>query len=145
MELLHEEITKQIIRAFYTVYNELGYGFLERVYENSMMIELGKMGLAVEQQYGIKVYYDDIVVGSYSADLLVENKVIVELKAASMLHEVHEAQLINYLKATELEIGLLLNFGESPQFKRKIFQNKSRESSSTNSTSTSTSTSTSNS
>ena len=119
----HDEITGQIIKAYYTVYNTLGYGFLERVYENSMMIELEKMGLQAIKQKAIKVYYDGQIVGDYFADIIVVGKVIVELKAASTLIEAHENQLLNYLKATDIEVGLLLNFGVKPQISRKIFDN----------------------
>jgi GxxExxY protein len=122
-KFLHGEITQVIIQAFYKVYNELGYGFLEKVYENALFIELEKTGLYIEKQRRIKVYYENEVVGSYYADLVVDEKVIIELKAAEGLREEHEFQLINYLKATEMEVGLLLNFGKSPQFKRKIFTN----------------------
>ncbi len=121
---LHQEITSKIISAYYTVYNVLGFGFLEKVYENSLVIELQKLGLKVESQYPIDVYYDHINVGKYFADLVVEDKVILELKAAETLCEEHEFQLINYLKATDYEIGSLLNFGKKPEFKRKIFSNK---------------------
>jgi len=121
---LHSEVTQKIIKAFFHVYNELGYGFLEKVYENALFIELSKFGFLVQKQRRIKVYYDNIVVGDYFADLIVDEKVIIELKAAEGLREEHEFQLINYLKATEIEVGLLLNFGKSPQFKRKIFSNK---------------------
>jgi GxxExxY protein len=123
MELLHNEITEKIIKAFYNVYNVLGYGFLEKVYENSMAIELRKLGLAAVKQQHIKVYYDAEDVGEYFADLLVEDCVIVELKAAAEIVEEYEHQLLNYLKATDKEVGLLLNFGKKPQFKRKVFQN----------------------
>ena len=123
MDLLHDDITSKIIKAFYNVYNKLGYGFLEKVYENSMMIELRKQGLSVVKQETIKVFYEEELVGSYYADILVEDEVILELKAASSLTEKHEAQLLNYLKATELEVGLLLNSGTKPKFKRKIFHN----------------------
>ena len=126
MEIKHKGITDRIIRAFYNVYNTLGYGFLEKVYENSMLLELTEMGLSVQKQYPIDVYYKEKLVGSYFADLLVEEKVIVELKAAEVICEEHEFQLINYLKATDIEIGLLLNFGKEPQFKRKIFTNNPR-------------------
>lgn len=122
--LLHEEFTQKIIKAFYQVYNTLGYGFLEKVYENSMIIELSKLGLRVKNQERVNVYYEKNLVGEYFADLLVEDIIIVELKAAENLREEHEFQLINYLKATNLEIGLLLNFGRKPQFKRKIVTNK---------------------
>jgi GxxExxY protein len=123
MELLHNEMTEKIIKAFYNVYNVLGYGFLEKVYENSMAIELRKLGLAAVKQQHIKVYYDAEDVGEYFADLLVEDCVIVELKAAAEIVEEYEHQLLNYLKATDKEVGLLLNFGKKPQFKRKVFQN----------------------
>ena len=121
--LLHKDITDKIIRAYYNVYNSLGYGFLEKVYENAMMIELRNLGLNVKKQVSIKVFYEGHLVGQYFADIMVEENVIVELKAAENLCEEHEFQLINYLKATEIEIGLLLNFGKTPQFKRKIFTN----------------------
>lgn len=123
-EYLHKDLTSKIINAFYTVYNELGYGFLEKVYENALKIELTKMDLSVEKQKLIKVYYDNSEVGEYFADLLVNNLVIIELKAAETLMEEHENQLINYLKATDIEVGLLLNFGKKPQISRKIFTNK---------------------
>jgi GxxExxY protein len=121
--LKHQNITELIIKAFYNVYNSLGYGFLEKVYENAMMIELRKLGLNVQRQVPIKVFYEEQLVGEYFADIIVEENIIVELKAAENLCEAHEFQLINYLKATELEIGLLLNFGKKPQFRRKIFTN----------------------
>ena len=120
----HNGITEGIIRAFYKVYNTLGYGFLEKVYENSLFYELVKAGYLVEKQKRIKVYYEDIEVGEYYADLIVDDLVIIEIKAGEGLIEEHEYQLINYLKATDKEIGLLLNFGKKPQFKRKIFSNK---------------------
>lgn len=122
--LLHKDITDKIIKAYYNVYNSLGYGFLEKVYENAMLIELRKLGLNVQKQVPIKVFYDEQLVGQYFADIIVEETIIVELKAAEGLREEHEFQLINYLKATELEIGLLMNFGKTPLFKRKIFTNK---------------------
>lgn len=121
--LLHQEISDKIIKAFYAVYNTLGYGFLEKVYENAMMLELRGMGLNVQRQVPIRVFYKGQLVGEYFADLLVEELIIIELKAAESIGEAHECQLINYLKATELEIGLLLNFGKKPQFKRKIYTN----------------------
>lgn len=121
--MLHETITDKIINAFYKVYNSLGYGFLEKVYENAMVIQLKNSGLQAIQQKNIKVYYESEEVGDYFADLFVENKVIVELKAAKKICEEHEAQLINYLKATPIEVGLLLNFGKKPEFRRKIFHN----------------------
>ena len=120
----HSDITKKIIKCFYKVYNTLGYGFLEKVYENAIFIELRSLGLFVEKQKQIKVYYNKEIVGEYYADLIVSESVIVELKAAESICEEHEFQLINYLKATEIEVGLLLNFGKEPSFKRKVFTNK---------------------
>ena len=121
--LLHGDITGKVLQAFYHAYNTLGYGFLERVYENAMMITLRKMGVAVEEQVQIKVHFEGDLVGEYFADLVVGGAVIVELKAAERLCPEHEAQLLNYLKATPIEVGLLLNFGEKPEFRRRIFTN----------------------
>jgi len=122
--MLHKVLSEKIIKAFYNVYNSLGYGFLEKVYENAMLIELRKFGLDAQKQASIQVYYEEELVGKYYADIIVEKTIIVELKTAESLCEEHEFQLINYLKATELEIGLLMNFGKTPQFKRKIFTNR---------------------
>ncbi len=122
MELLHKDLTDKIIKAFYEVYHTLGYGFLEKVYENALYNELISMGLKVEKQLPIEVYYKEKVVGNYFADLIIENNVILELKATT-LHEEHTFQLLNYLKATEIEVGLLLSFGKEPKFVRKIFTN----------------------
>ena len=121
--MLHEETTEKIIKAYYKVYNTLGHGFLEKVYENAMAIELRKMGFKVNKQKNIKVYYESEEVGDYFADLLIDDLIIVELKATEGICENHEAQLTNYLKATTIELGLLLNFGKKPEFKRKIFHN----------------------
>ena len=121
--MLHEEITGAIIKAFYAVYNTLGYGFLEKVYENALVHELTKLGFEVRQQMPIQVYYDGQLVGKYFADLVVNGCVIVEIKAAEGLRPEHAAQLLNYLKATETEVGLLLNFGPKPEFARRIFTN----------------------
>ena len=121
--MLHSDLTEKIIGAFFKVNKVLGYGFLEKVYENAMKIELEHLGLNVQQQKNIKVYYENKIVGEYYADLLVNDLVIIELKAAVSLCEEHEAQLINYLKATDIEVGLLLNFGKKAEFKRKIFSN----------------------
>lgn len=123
MDFKHSELTEIIIKAFFNVYNSLGYGFLEKVYENSMMIELQSLGLNCEKQKPISVFYKSTQVGEYFADINVEDKVILELKAAEGIIEEHEAQLLNYLKATEIEVGLLFNFGKKPQFKRQIFEN----------------------
>ena len=117
------ELTNRIIKCFYKVYNTLGYGFLEKVYEKALFIELNKIELKVETQKPIKVYYDKQVIGDYYADIMVNDIVILELKAVEILCEQHELQLINYLKATNIEFGLLLNFGKKPEVRRKIFSN----------------------
>ena len=120
----YSEITDKIIKAYYNVYNSLGYGFLEKVYEKSMLIELQETGLEAHSQYQIKVNYKEKEVGEYYADIEVENSVILELKASETIKSEHEAQLLNYLKATKYEVGLLLNFGTKPQIKRKVFSNE---------------------
>ena len=117
----HSEITKLIIESFFVVYNKLGFGFLENVYERALILELVKKGLRCAAQYPIKVLYDGLNIGNYFADILVNECVIIEIKAASALCEDHEKQLINYLRATDIEVGLLLNFGVKPQFKRRVF------------------------
>src|SRR3989338_2571381 len=122
-EYKHADVTQLIIQAFYTVYNNLGYGFLEKVYANAPALELRKLGLEVIEQASIHVYYAGQSVGEYFADLLAAGQVIVELKAVTALAAEHEAQLLNYLKATPFEVGLLLNFGPKPQIKRKAFDN----------------------
>lgn len=124
----HEELTGEILYAFYKVYNTLGYGFLEKVYENAMYLELRSMGLKVEKQCIAEVYYEGTLVGEYFSDLIVEDTVICELKANECLSKNNELQLINYLKATDKEVGLLLNFGKKPEFKRKIFENRNKPS-----------------
>ncbi|TAE24801.1 MAG: GxxExxY protein [Candidatus Kapaibacterium sp.] len=120
----HSELTEKIIGAFYTVYNALGYGFLEKCYESAMVIELEKLGLSVEAQRPITVYYDGRVIGEYKADIAVENSVILELKAARELAPEHKAQLLNYLRATPIEVGLLLNFGIRAEVQRLTFNNE---------------------
>jgi len=116
----HQDLTSNIIQCAYKVHNTLGFGFLEIIYQNALLIELLKAGLQAEKEKKIQVYYEAQLVGDYMADIIVENKVILELKSVKDLHPAHSAQLINYLKATGIEIGLLLNFGESVQIKRKI-------------------------
>lgn len=123
MELLHKDITDIIIKAFYDVYNELGYGFLEKVYQNSLYIELKSKGLKVVPQKQIKVHFKGYEVGEYYPDLIINDSIILELKAAEVIVEEFEFQLINYLRATNIEVGLLLNFGKKPEFRRKIFEN----------------------
>lgn len=120
---LHSEITSEIISAAYYVHNYLGFGFLESVYEKSMAIKLRKMGFEVNCQVPIKVYFEGELVGDFRADLVVNDTIIIELKAVGMLHSKHEVQLVNYLKATEIEVGLVMNFGEDLKFKRKILTN----------------------
>jgi len=124
LEAKHKNLTEQIIGAFFHVYNEMGYGFPERIYENCMVIELRKRELKVEQQSKLKVYYGGELVGEFEADLLVENAVIVELKAVDEMLPKHEAQLLGYLKATMYEVGLLLNFGPRPRIVRKTYDNE---------------------
>ena len=119
----HKELTEDIIKIFYKVYNTLGYGFLEKIYENSMMIEFRKAGISAESQSPIKVTYEGEIVGEHAADIIADKKVIIELKAAKKLMADHHAQLLNYLKATDIEVGLLLNFGPKPEISRKVFDN----------------------
>ena len=123
MEYPHKDLTEKIIGCFYTVYNVLGYGFLEKVYERALLIELRKAGLAASSQVPIKVKYEGEIVGDYFADIIVEEKVILEIKSAEALMEEHENQLINYIRATDVEVGLLLNFGKQPFIRRKVFAN----------------------
>lgn len=118
-------LTREIIGCAYRVHNELGSGFLEKVYENALAIELDNSGFDIETQHPIKVYYHDTVVGEYFADIIVNNTVILELKAVRCLEKIHEVQLVNYLQATKTEIGLLINFGESVKVKRKYREFKS--------------------
>jgi GxxExxY protein len=121
------EITGAILDGFFHVYNSLGPGFLEKVYENALRLTLEKAGLVVRPQANIKVYFEGQVVGLYTADLLVNDCVIVEIKAVTALAEEHEAQLINYLNATPIELGLLVNFGPKPDFKRRIVSNHTKK------------------
>lgn len=120
----YKEITDVILKSFYEVYNELGGGFLESVYENALFIVLSGYGLSVEKQKDISVFFRGSIIGDFKTDLIVNKKVIIELKAARAIDPAHEAQLINYLRATNIEVGLLLNFGNKPEFKRFVFDNK---------------------
>lgn len=117
----HRELTAKIIDCAYKVHRELGFGFLESVYQNALVIELTKADLKVEQEKKVPVSYDGQVIGDFTADVVVEDKVILELKSVKDIHPAHEAQLINYLKATGIEVGLLINFGETVEIKRKVF------------------------
>jgi GxxExxY protein len=120
-KILYKDLSDKVIKCFYNVYDELGGGFLESVYEKSLMIELEDMGIAVENQKSIDVYYKKKLVGDFRADIVVEEKILIEIKAVNRLLPLHEAQLLNYLKATGTRIGLLVNFGERLEFRRKIF------------------------
>lgn len=127
MTYLQQDLTDKVIKAFYKVYNTLGFGFLEKVYQNALFIELRKLDLKCETQKQIKVNYEGYEVGEYYPDIIVNDVLILELKATETIIEEHELQLINYLKATEIEVGLLLNFGKKPEIKRKIFTNDKKK------------------
>jgi len=122
-QALHKELTEKIIGCFFAVYNNLGYGFLEKVYENAMKLELENAGLAFESQKEIRVFYNGVQVGYYVSDIIVDDKVLLELKAVSELAPEHICQLVNYLRGTSIEVGLLLNFGRKPSFRRRSFLN----------------------
>ena len=125
--MLHKELTDEILHAFYKVHRKLGFGFLEKVYKNALFLELNEVGLKCETEKSINVYYNGRVVGIFYADIVVEGKIILELKAVESICKEHEYQLINYLKACEMEIGLLLNFGKSAELKRIIYTNDRKE------------------
>jgi len=122
-DLKHEELTRKIIGVFFDVYNELGHGFLESVYEGGMSIALKEAGLQVDRQIPIVVWFREQRIGEFKADILVEHTVLLELKACRALDSSHEAQILNYLRATDVEVGLLLNFGPEPHFRRLVFDN----------------------
>ena len=126
-ELKYEDVTGKIIGTFYDVYNELGYGFLESVYEESLVITLRQAGLTVKRQVSVPVWFRNQNVGEFRADVTVENCVLLELKCAKNLDPAHEAQILHYLKSTDIEIGLLLNFGLKPQFRRLLFDNERKK------------------
>ena len=125
--LKHETVTEKIIGIFYDVYNELGHGFLESVYQEAMLMALIEAGFRVERQKAIAVYFRGTEVGVFFADLVIAELVILELKVARAIERIHEAQLRHYRKATEMEIGLLLNFGDHPQFRRIFLDNEHRQ------------------
>ncbi len=127
MHLLHNELTSLILKTYYEVYNELRFGFLEKVYQNALLIELKNKGLEVDSNRKIKVYYKGENVGDYYADIIVNDTIILELKATEYIIDQFENQLLNYLKGTDCEIGLLLNFGKKPEFRRKIYENKRKK------------------
>lgn len=125
--LRHAVLTEKIIGIFYDVYNELGYGFLESIYHGSLVIALRETGLAVGEQIRIPVWFRNHKVGEFRADMLIENSVLLELKSTRVLEPAHEAQLLHYLKSTEIEVRLLLNFGPRPQFRRLLFDNDRKQ------------------
>jgi GxxExxY protein len=125
--LKHAELTQAILSVFYSVYNDLGYGFLESVYDECMAIAMREAGLRVERQVPLPVWFRGHKLGDFRADLLVSGVVLLELKSARLLDEAHEAQLLHYLRSTDIEIGLLLNFGIRPQFKRLLFDNERKK------------------
>jgi GxxExxY protein len=122
--LKHAELTEKIIGVFYDVYNELGYGFLESTYAEAMVVALREAGFLAVRELPVPVWFRGKKVGQYFADLMVDDTVLLELKAARTLESAHEAQLLHYLRATEIEVGLLLNFGLRPQFHRLLFDNE---------------------
>ena len=123
VELKHSELTEKIIGLFFDVYNELGHGFLEAVYAEAMALALGAAGLEVRREVEIPVWFRGKLIGDFRADLVVEEAVILELKAVRAIDQAFEKQLLNYLRATEFEIGLMLNFGQKPEFRRLVFEN----------------------
>ena len=128
MMLKYEALTRQVIGAYYAVYNQLGHGFLEKVYENALVLELTERGFEVDQQPRIQVHFKGIPVGDYFADLIVNDVIILEVKAADAIHEAHKVQLTNYLRATTCEIGFVLNFGPKAEFERRYFSNAKKRS-----------------
>jgi len=125
--LKYTHVTEKIIGTFYDVYNELGYGFLESVYEESLVIALRQAGLMVDRQVPVPVWFRNQKVGEFRVDITVEEWVLLELKCAKSLDPAHEAQILHYLKSTNIEIGLLLNFGAKPQFRRLLFDNERKK------------------
>lgn len=122
-QFLHSELTKTIIGVFYDVYNELGHGFIESVYENALCMALREKGLEVHQQIAVPVWFRGKQIGDFDADVMVNRLVLLELKVARSIDEAHIAQLLNYLKATSIEVGWVLNFGPKPEFRRVVFGN----------------------
>jgi GxxExxY protein len=125
--LKHSDLTESIIGVFYDVYNELGHGFLESTYAEAMVVALAQAGLAASREIPVPVWFRGQKVGQYFADMIVEDVVLLELKAARSLESAHEAQLLHYLRATQIEVGLLLNFGLRPQFRRLLFDNERKK------------------
>jgi GxxExxY protein len=126
MDAARDPLTAAVISSAFEVHNTLGFGFLEKVYESALLVELEARGIAAKQQVLTDVWYRDRVVGSYCIDILVEDRIVCELKAVETLHRIHEVQLVNYLAATRLDVGLLINFGRSVRVRRKYRQPASR-------------------
>jgi len=126
-DLKHSELTNRVIGVFYDVYNELGYGFLESTYAAALAVALEESGVSAVREVSVPVWFRSRKVGQYYADLMVEGTVLLELKAARTMESAHEAQLLHYLRATEIEVGLLLNFGVRPQFRRLLFDNERKK------------------
>ena len=122
-DLRHRDLTGRIIKAFYEVYNEMGHGYVESVYQHALALALKDEGLVAESQCALTVWFHGYPVGDFRADFVVEGTILIELKCSKAIDPVHEAQLLNYLRATDLEVGLLLNFGPKPEFKRLVFEN----------------------
>ena len=120
----HKELTEKIIKAAFAVHNRLGHSFLEKIYENALAKELQHMGIKAEQQKTLRVNYGGEPIGDFAVDILVEDKVIVELKAVNTLEKSFEEKLLHYLKVSGIEVGLLINFGKSVQIKRKIYTHR---------------------
>ncbi|MEM7571356.1 MAG: GxxExxY protein [Bacteroidota bacterium] len=120
---LHAELSDKVIGAFYKVYNSLGYGFVESVYQNALALELQTLGLEVKKESSIEVFYRGEVIGSFRADLIINDLILLELKSSSSIIDAHILQLNNYLSATNIELGFVFNFGEKPKFKRRVFDN----------------------
>ena len=125
-DLKHSELTEKLINTYYTLYNELGYGFLESIYQKAFALMLRERGISFSEQHPIRVTFHGAALGDFFADLLVESAVLVELKAMRDLEQAHERQLLNYLRATDIEVGLLFNFGPRPQFRRLAFDNNNK-------------------
>ena len=125
--IIHSELTEKVIGIFYEVYNELGHGFLESVYEQALSIALAERGIFFQRQMAIPVWFRGHQIGDFRADLLVDNKLILELKVGRAIEAAWEKQLLNYLRATQIEVGLLLNLGPSPQFRRLVFENERKK------------------
>jgi len=125
--LIHEELTQKIIGVFFNVYNELGHGFLESVYEEAFCVALAEQNIFYERQRAVPVFFHGRQIGDFRSDILVDSKVMIELKAIAAIERAHEKQLTNYLKATEIEVGIILNFGPEPKFKRIVFENERKK------------------